>query len=183
MEIILLQFLILTNLWGVEDEYSVYFTLKGDTNQGVDSKYPSTILAISEDGAKYLTWIGFYQNYLHVYSYYNGSSQANVNYRLELDGFVSFDVSEYSNKTTNIQIVAARGGTTLVYINGVLQESITSGADLVSYTYATIGDLRPGRNLKFHGVIYDMGLYNRALDEDEVQLNWTHANNVWKITE
>lgn len=165
----------------VADEYSVYFTVKGDTNQGLEEKFPSTIVAISEDSGKYLTWVGFYQNYLHVYSYYNGGSRSGINYYLLLDGFISFDISEYSNQIINIQIVATRGEKTKIYINGDLKQSINSGVNEVSFTYATIGDLRPGRNLKFQGILYDMGVYNRALLEDEVQLNWEHANSVWKI--
>ena len=165
----------------VEDEYSVYFTVKGDTSQSGVGEFPSTILAISEGSTKYLTWIGFYKNYLHVYSYYNGSAKSKLAYRSVQTGFISFDISEYSNKIMNLQIVGTRGGNTDIYINGTRKETITSGVNPVSYTYATIGDLRPGRNLKFTGVIYDMGLYNRALSEEEVQLNWDHANTTWGI--
>jgi hypothetical protein len=63
-----------------------------------------------------------------------------------------------------------------------LYTSFNSGLDRVEYTSATIGDLRPGRGLKFTGVIYDFAMYNKALTETEVQTNWEYADARWQIT-
>ena len=170
----------------VEDEYSAYFTVKGNTNQGGIGTYngfAKTIVAISDSDGKYLTWIGFYKNYLHVYSYHNGNSMQNTNYDKTVIGFTSFDISTYSDQVMNIQVSAVRGSDTKIYINGELLRTFTSGSTPVEYTSATLGDLRPGRNLKFVGTIYDMALYNKALNEEEVKANWDYAKEKWNISE
>ena len=51
----------------------------------------------------------------------------------------------------------------------------------LNYNSATLGDLRPGRELKFIGTVYDVALYNRALTEEEIQTNWNYANRNWNI--
>jgi len=168
----------------VEDEYSIYMTIKGDTNQeGGALNFPGTIIAISESNQKYLSWIGFYKNYLHVYSYRTGSSLSKRDYDVtDQIGFTSINISQYSNKKINLQVVGIRGGSTKIYINGELLRTFDSGVDPVSYTFATIGDLRPGRNLKFTGVVYDVAVYNKALSAEEVQTNWEYAEETWGIT-
>lgn len=166
----------------VEDEYSVYTTFKADSSQAGDDSFPATIVAISEGNALYLTWIGIYQNYLHIYSYRSSNAMSEINYEHQLESFISFDISKYSNKTINLQVTGIRGGKTNVYINGELLKTFTSGSAVVNYNFATIGDLRPGRNLKFTGTIYDIALYNKALSSDEVNTNWLYAQEKWKIS-
>ena len=53
----------------------------------------------------------------------------------------------------------------------------------VDYKFATIGDLRPRRSLKFVGTVYDLAIYNKQLTEAEVQHNWNYAKNAYNITE
>lgn len=168
----------------IKDEYSLYMTFKADTNQkGIPAgSFPATAIAVSSADMKYLNWTGFYSNYLNLYSYYNGGSKRAIDYALETTGFISVDFSQYSNQKINMLITATRGGKTHVYINGELFVSFDSGSDPVDYTSATIGDLRPGRGLKFTGIIYDFALYNKALTEEEVQTNWEYANARWQIT-
>lgn len=168
----------------INDEYTMYITFKADSNQiGVPSKnYPATAVAVSSADMKYLNWTGFMYNYLNIYSYYNGASKPNINYELETTGFKSINFSEFSNQKINMIITAVRGGKTNIYINGSLYTSFNSGLDPVEYTSATIGDLRPGRGLKFTGVIYDFAMYNKALTETEVQTNWEYADARWQIT-
>ena len=166
----------------VEDSYSVYTTIKANTNQmGADGINSATLVAISETNTNYLCWIGIYKNYLHVYSYRVGSSLKYIEKNYEEVGFASIDISKYSNKVINLQVTGVREGKTNVYINGELLKSFSSGSDVISYTYATIGDLRPGRNLKFIGTIYDFGIYNKALSTDEVNTNWLYSEHMWKI--
>ena len=169
----------------VEDEYTLYITLKADTSQhGIPAgSFPGTVIAISEASTKYLNWFGFFKDYLHIYSYYNGTAKSNVTKEQSSSGFISYNVSEYSNKIINLQIVATRGSETKIYINGEHVTSFTSGITPVDYKFATIGDLRTGRGLKFTGTIYDLALYNKALTEDEVNTNWIYAQEKWGITE
>lgn len=167
----------------VANEYSIYTTLKADTSQigQPTGTFPGTVLAISDEVNKYLVWFGFYNNYMHVYSYRASGSFANIAREYTVASFSSFNVSSYSNTTFNIQISATRGGATNVYINGVLVKSFTSGSTEVTFTIATIGDLRPGRGLKFQGTIYDMALYNKALSEEEITQNWEYAKKTWSL--
>ena len=169
----------------VEDEYTLYITLKADTSQhGIPTgSFPGTVIAISEANTKYLNWFGFFKDYLHIYSYYNGTAKSNITKEQSSSGFISYNVSKYSNKIINLQIVATRGSETKIYINGEYLTSFTSGTTPVDYKFATIGDLRTGRGLKFTGTIYDLALYNKALTEDEVNTNWIYAQEKWGITE
>lgn len=168
----------------VTDEYTLYTTLKADTSQyGIPGgSFPATVIAISEANTKYLNWFGFYKNYLQIYSYYNGTAKGNITKDQKSTGFISFNVSKYSNQIINLQIVATRGANTKIYINGEYVTSFVSGTTAVDYKFATIGDLRTGRGLKFTGTIYDLALYNKALTEEEVQTNWEYADTRWQIT-
>ncbi|MDD6272491.1 MAG: prepilin-type N-terminal cleavage/methylation domain-containing protein [bacterium] len=167
----------------VKDTYSVYLTVDGLVSQeGEPGKsFPATIIAISQENMKYLSWIGFYKNYMHVYSYYQGESYGNLNYELTNQGFISFNISKYAGKKMNIQVTAKRGGNTKVYINGELVKSFSSGKNPVDYKMATIGDLRPTRGLKFTGKLYDLALYNTELSSDAVKHNWNYAKSKWNI--
>ena len=169
---------------GINQTFSVYTTvLPDDLNQvGEPTKtYPATILAISQGYGLYLTWIGIYQNHLHVYSYNQTGSNANVNYETVKNGFISFNISEYAGKKMNIQVTSVRNGLTKVYINGELKETFSSGSHDVSYNVATIGDLRPTRGLRFQGKMYDMTLYNTVLSDDAIRHNWNYAKSKWGI--
>lgn len=115
----------------------------------------------------------------------------------------SYDISEYQGKVMNIQVVATRGGATKVYINGKIKTiqdgyiyengevkektgvtkntrtSINSGKNEVKSTQVIIGDLRPLRNLKYEGIIYDFEVYPYALSEDEVAWNYQYSKDTW----
>jgi len=164
----------------LNDEYSLYITVKADTSQ-VRESFASGLVAISESNAKYLSWIGFYKNYFHSYSYRNGQAISNKSTDYTIDSFTSFEVSSYSNKMLNIQVVGKRGGTTKIYFNGELVKEFNSGSTTISYTSISIGDLRQGRNLKFKGNIYDFAFYTKALTESEVNENFEYAKNKFNI--
>jgi hypothetical protein len=169
---------------GINNTFSIYTTVLPDTlNQdGLPTReYPATILAISEGYGVYLTWIGIYKNYLHVYSYHQGDSHEFVNYRDVKKGFISFDISEYEGKKINIQVTSERDKFTKVYINGELKETFSSGSANVKYNVATIGDLRPTRGLRFQGKMYDLTLYNKVLNDDAIRHNYNHANDKWNL--
>lgn len=166
----------------ITNQYSVYMTLKADANQiEPNGNYSTAAIAMSEDGSPYLIWIGFYDGYLHIYSYKKGNKKQ-LNSELSEEGFLSINATKYSNKIINLQITAVKGNKTKLYINGELIKTFTSGNVDTIYNQATLGDLRPGRGLKFNGIIYDVALYNRALTANEIALNWNYANEVWKIS-
>ena len=167
----------------VQDTYSVYMTIDGDINQiGTPAgSFPGTILAISEANTKYLSWIGIYEKYLQVYSYYDGISKSGQYNNYTEDGFASIPISQYEGKIMNIQVTASKNNYTRVYINGELVREFKSGGDTVSYKFATIGDLRPSRGLKFTGNIYDLALYNTELTKNAVDFNWNYAKSKWHI--
>ena len=165
----------------INDSYSVNVTVSADSYKEQNStnntgKYslPVTIVALSENSGDYISWIGINKGYLHVYSY-RENSVAGVEEELTKEGFASIDISRYEGQPINIQVVAVRGGETKVYINGELIKTFISGSNKFTYKYATIGDLRVGRNLKFTGKVYNFGIYGVALTEEEIQENYEEA--------
>ena len=168
--------------YDISSEYSVYMTLKASTSQSgyPTGAYAATALAISRANSEYLTWFGFNKNYFNIHSYYIGTAMTKTT-DYETAGFASFDVSEYSNKITNIQITATKTGNTNVYFDGKLVKTFQSGGTDVAYTSIILGELRKGRGLKMSGTIYDVALYNRALTSDEVLQNYLYAKQNWNI--
>lgn len=156
-----------------DESYSMYFTINADLSQ------PSgTIASIGDGNTKYKSWIRLLKGYLQIYSYYEGSAGGVSGEHVE-PGLLSIDVSEYSNQVMNIQITANKTGETKLYINGELQKTFTSGGADILTTHVTIGDLRPLRNLKFIGTIYDFSMYDIELTEEEIQNNWKYAKYKW----
>ncbi len=58
-----------------------------------------------------------------------------------------------------------------MYIDGVVKLSVPAGTTGTWNTNFTIGDLRPGRNLAFHGEIADVRVWNTIRTETEIQDN------------
>lgn len=171
-----------------KDNLSVYLTIKADVNQDLNTtKYPVAILSIGRgDGltvSDTIIWIGLYKGYLHVYTY-RASSQGlctGCNYEVTQTAFISYDVTDYTNKIFNIQVVAGRDSQTYLYINGSLVANTLSGNNDNAPEYISIGDLRPMRNLKYEGYIYDYVIYNRLLTDDEINSNYNYSKNKWSI--
>lgn len=161
----------------IDDLYSINTTIEGDIYQGND--YAETIVALSKEENGYISWIGIYKGYLHVYSFATGSKPY-LNEELTQKSFASIDISKYEGKAMNIQVVAKRSGTTKVYINGELIKTFQSGDEQLTYNYTTIGDLRVGRNLKFMGKMYDFALYAAELGEKDVQEIWQSSKKYIK---
>lgn len=167
------------NKFKIKDNYSINVTIEGDYMQkpevGTWNKYAATILALSESNTKYLSWIGVYKGYLHVYAFYGGNALEDIDAEITKKGFTSIDITKYQGKKINLQVVAVRGGNTDIYINGEKIKTIESGTSTIDFKYTTVGDLRVGRNLKFIGKIYEFGIYGIAIDEESVQNNWERA--------
>jgi len=128
----------------VEDNYSVNLTVKGDVNQG--DKWGSAIIGISFTDTNYLLWIGYRNGELIVYSYGTNSSE----------GGKTIPFQSYNNKVVNIKVTAKRGGDTRIYVNGKFIQKFESGSEKLAAKFVTVGDLRPGRGLKFDGNLYYM---------------------------
>lgn len=170
------------NRYRIDEEYSISVTVNGNIYQSGDDVYLASIVSLSEEQNHFISAIGFYRGYLHVYSYKDNSNNSHPYLTEELieKGFASIDISEYENQTLNIQVVSKMNEKTKVYINGKLISTFESGDDVFSYNYAVIGDLRVGRNLKFTGKIYDFAIYGVALNENEVQENYEEAKKYIK---
>ena len=162
-----------------QEEFSIYCTIKADTSQG--ERYGSTIISIGDGSGKYIGWISIFKGYLHVYTYVLENAGADFAKPTIQKGFGSYEISKYSNQIMNIQVTSSRTGTTKVYINGEKLTNFESGGASMPATHVTIGDLRPLRDLKFHGTIYDFSMYNSVLAEEEIKNNWNYAKNKWKI--
>ncbi|MCL2693245.1 MAG: fimbrillin family protein [Rikenellaceae bacterium] len=178
----------------VSDEYSVVITVKGAIPQSTTdgpgdvntNQFGRTVVAISPANQFYLCWIGIKGNFLQIYSYYQGAA-LNINGEDTRTGFISRDISSLNlnDEYMNVQVTAGRTttspavpGDTDVYINGVLMWTFQSGSMLITnQLQITVGDLRPGRGLRYRGAAYNFALYNRKLDEinlQEVTQNWDY---------
>ncbi len=173
----------------INQQFTVSVVVEGDTMQnGTESpatfEYPDgtgyfgkTVLAISNTQNNYTVWMSIIEDKLRVYVYgYLTETTAE-------QGFISIDISEYDEKYMNIQLTAERGGNSNIYINGELKVTFPSGKKEFLDTSITIGDLRPGRNLKYEGTIYDVVIYGKALTEEEIQANWNYVSTQFKIDE
>lgn len=174
----------ITDIEMFKESYSVYFTIEADLMQPNNTEsYATALLGIgSGDGknkSQNLLWVGFFKGYLHVISYDYGAVLKDNNFETVDTGYLSYNISEYSNKTFNIQIVGNKTGMTKVFINGNKITEFESGGKDISPEYISIGDLRPLRNLKFEGKVYDYAIYNKELTDEEVYNNWKYAESKW----
>ncbi|MBQ9313567.1 MAG: hypothetical protein IJ220_00970 [Clostridia bacterium] len=151
------------------DAYTVSITVDGDISQGrsVD-KNPVTILAISGTTENYYAWLGYYNNYLYVYTFYKGKPKSITT--SSATGYCRIDMQKYKDQIVNIQVSAVKNQQTEVYLNGEKVASFKSGNSSLVNKYLTIGDLRVGRNLKFTGFVYDFAIFDKALTEEQVKV-------------
>ncbi len=172
----------------INDQYTISVVVEGTTNQ-ISTEYSvnnypdgvrrhgKTILAISNTVNNYTCWMSIVENNLRVYVYNN------INKMTAEDGFISIDVSEYDNKFMHIQVTAKKGGEAKVYINGELKATFSAGAEVLPDHTLTIGDLRPGRNLKYEGTVYDVAIYGKELTDQELLNNWNYVKSQFQIDE
>ena len=161
----------------VADTYSISTTISGDYTQGggIGGEYARGVAAISGEMSHYLCWIGIYKNHLHVYSFIIANPDWGVNYPISKTGFASIDISSYVGQTININVVGVRDKRTKVYINGNLVSDFGSGNDVLNYDHLVLGDLRPGRSLKFVGKIYDFAIFDKELTDDQAMSNFENS--------
>ena len=167
----------------INDAYTINVTVKCDVHQMGQASgspvayYPDAlpyhqraIIAISDSAGEYVCWMGFEQGYLRVYSFRTNLS--GHRWSSEPQGFITVPVHEYDDKYMNIQFTAVRNGEAKLYINGELKGSGQAGKQNYSYNTLTIGDLRKDRGLKFIGNMYNVSIYGRALEADEIVKNY-----------
>ena len=165
----------------INEEYTINITVKCNVNQsgetaagsfpaGVSAKHHRSMIAISDDANEYVCWIGVDDGILRAYNF--RCIMSHSGWSTTPSGYIWADVSSYDNKIMNIQLTAKKGGEAKLYINGELKASGAAGNYEYTYRTLTIGDLRNGRNLKFQGKMYNVGIYGRALTEAEVVKNY-----------
>ena len=165
----------------INQEYSINITVNCDVFQsgenaggkfpdGVTAKHHRSMIAISDKENEYVCWMGVDGGVLRVYNFRCIMSVSG--WDKTPSGYLWCDVSEYNNKTMNIQLTCKKGGEAKLYINGELKASGTAGNYEYTYNTLTIGDLRSGRNLKYKGKMYNVSIYGRALTETEVLKNY-----------
>lgn len=172
------------NATPIDNEFTIHLTFKGPIDQTPGAGgYAGTIVAIAnKQSNNFLAWIGVYQKHLHVYTF-TKNSYYNINYDHTVTGFTSIPLdSKYDNKIMNVQVTSEKGNKTKIYINGELTRTITSGSADISVAQTTLGDLRPYRNLKYTGVLYEIEIYNRVISQAEVNSNWEHSKSAWGIS-
>ncbi len=177
----------LTNKISTDEPVNHYYTINTTIKVDITKNIPTgpdgnnlggTVVAISPVIGQQIAWIAVKQNTLKIYSYQYYSSNLALG-----NGFMSFDITEYHNKYINITVSAENGGKTNVYINGELVKTFNSGTlAFQTEPELTIGDLRPGRQLYFEGIIYNFALYNKVLSNDEVLAIWNYYDDRLNIT-
>ena len=63
--------------------------------------------------------------------------------------------------------------------HGILIKTFDSGVTRYTYNRITIGDLRPGRDLKYEGSIYNFALYSEILEQYAIDHNWRYTQ--WQL--
>ncbi len=176
----------------INERYTISLLIKGPTNQISKDIYAgpnhndgspgardnaNTIIAVSDVENSYIAWIGIITNRLRIQSF-NRVTDLHPS-----KGYLNIDVSEYDNKYMYIQVVAERGEESKLYINGVLKGTYTGGTVNGTYKSVTIGDLRPGRGIKYEGNIYDIAIYGEYLTEEQLQSNWQYVKEQYNLND
>ena len=160
----------------VNNNYSLAITFYWDSSKVSNNEaFSSSVAAISGSAWNYLVWLGFDKTTMFVYSYakLDGSFTPTINQ--DLRGYSHIDMSKYDKSIINVQIVGVRDKKTKVYVNGELVSEFVSDTNASDYEHLVLGDLRPGRNLKFTGKIYDFAIFDKALTNEQVKSNYLNS--------
>jgi len=125
------------------------------------AEYGRTIFASSTDTSKPL-WLTQRGSELRVYTFVG---QSNAPYHDTSGAGITVD------QWHHIAVSSVKGGTTVLYVDGVPVLNVASGTEGLWNTIFTIGDLRPGRELAFHGEIADVRVWNTIRTQTEIQSN------------
>lgn len=160
----------------INNNYSLAVTFYWDSSKVSNNEaFSSSVVAISGKAFNYLVWLGFDKQKMFVYSY----GKIEPGYAPYIDqnikGYSSIDMSKYDKSIINVQIVGVRDKKTKVYVNGDLVSEFVSDTNATDYEHLVIGDLRPGRNLKFTGKIYDFAIFDKALTAEQVKSNYQNS--------
>ena len=160
----------------VNNSYSLAVTFYWDSSKVSNNEaFSSSVAAISGQAWNYLVWLGFDKQKMFVYSY----AKLEPGYAPYIDqnikGYSSIDMSKYDKSIINVQIIGVRDKKTKVYVNGELLSEFVSDTNATDYEHLVLGDLRPGRNLKFTGKIYDFAIFDKALTSEQVKSNYLNS--------
>ncbi len=176
----------------INQQYTISILINGTTNQknndgylGTDykdgsegyNKTANTIIAVSDVANNYVAWVGIMTNRLRIHSF------ATLTDLTPERGHLNIDVSEYDNKFMHIQIVAKKSSESYVYINGQLKGTYTGGISNATYKSVTLGDLRPGRGVKYQGNLFDVAIYGELLTEEQIQSNWDYVKGKYNLND
>jgi len=130
----------------------------------------STIIANSNASGFYNYWFYLCNQDLVLYAY-----------SYDIQSAIATDVITTNNSWYHIAFTATRGGDAKIFVNGVNVANGTASSDFWYVGSVTIGDLRPGRNLRFNGTIDEVKIYPRALSASEILCRYGN-NCTWNDT-
>lgn len=88
-----------------------------------------------------------------------------------------------ANVWYHVAFTAVKGGTMEIFVNGDQVGGETAGSSLWTGGHTTISDLRPGRNIRFNGIIDEVRIYNRVLSPEEIEAHREVGEIEWKNLE
>lgn len=145
----------------ITTQYTAEAWIKPASLGSLTTQYGRTIFASSTANSKPL-WLTHLGSELRVYTFVGPS---NSPYH-DTSG-AGLTVGHWHH----VAVSSVKSGTTVVYVDGVPLLSVPSGTEDEWNTIFTIGDLRPGRGLAFHGEIADVRVWNTIRTETEIQEN------------
>lgn len=128
---------------------------------GLIQTYGRTILASSSSTYKPI-WVTQRGSEIWVYSFDNNDS------RIQTSG-----LGLTANTWYHIAVSVVKNGELRLYVNGALESSGTAGNSNTSWNSVfTIGDLRPGREIAFYGLIDEVRVWNDVRTATEIGDNY-----------
>lgn len=145
----------------ITTQYTAEAWIKPASFGSLTAEYGRTIFASSTDTSKPL-WLTHRGSELRLYTFVG---QSNSPYH-DTSG-AGLTVGQWHH----VAISSVKSGTTVLYVDGIPLLNVPSGTEGIWNTIFTIGDLRPGRGLAFHGEIADVRVWNTVRTETEIQEN------------
>lgn len=127
---------------------------------GLTGTYGSTIMG-SSTGTARSYWLTLVDDELRLWAFQSNASQLWTSTNLDIQVGTWYHVA----------VTAVRNGAFNVYLNGQLVGSGTAGNFTDMNNQLTLGDLRPGRGLAFHGLLDEVRIWNVVRTQTEIANN------------